>query len=303
MVKPRIVVSKCFFEHTRYDGGIISSDIVKKLEKYCEFIKVCPEVEIGLPIPREPIDIFLIDGNYRLMNKSQSIDLTDKMILFSKNFADQISSMSIDGMILKAKSPSCGVNDAKLYSPNGRVLSKTAGIFAKEMTDKFPDIMIESEMRLTNEKIKYEFLTFVFTLAKFRSIKTKRELIDFHSSNKFLLLAKNEMIMRELGKVVAQKDFEDNALKSYRTLLIKALKTPVKTNKIINTLLHLYGFFKEKLSEKEKAYFMDLLEGYKSGIVALQSVIVLLKSWAIRYEVEYIMSQTFLEPFPSELIL
>ncbi|MGB9615033.1 MAG: DUF523 domain-containing protein, partial [Fervidobacterium sp.] len=88
MVKPRIVVSKCFFEHTRYDGGIISSDIVKKLEKYCEFIKVCPEVEIGLPIPREPIDIFLIDGNYRLMNKSQSIDLTDKMILFSKNFAD-----------------------------------------------------------------------------------------------------------------------------------------------------------------------------------------------------------------------
>ncbi|MGC8955779.1 MAG: DUF1722 domain-containing protein [Fervidobacterium sp.] len=303
MVKPRIVVSKCFFEHTRYDGGIISSDIVKKLEKYCEFIKVCPEVEIGLPIPREPIDIFLIDGNYRLMNKSQSIDLTDKMILFSKNFADQISSMSIDGMILKAKSPSCGVNDAKLYSPNGRVLSKTAGIFAKEMTDKFPDIMIESEMRLTNEKIKYEFLTFVFTLAKFRSIKTKRELIDFHSSNKFLLLAKNEMIMRELGKVVAQKDFENNALKSYRTLLIKALKTPVKTNKIINTLLHLYGFFKEKLSEKEKAYFMDLLEGYKSGIVALQSVIVLLKSWAIRYEVEYIMSQTFLEPFPSELIL
>ncbi|MGB9615602.1 MAG: YbgA family protein, partial [Fervidobacterium sp.] len=197
----------------------------------------------------------------------------------------------------------CGVNDAKLYSPNGRVLSKTAGIFAKEMTDKFPDIMIESEMRLTNEKIKYEFLTFVFTLAKFRSIKTKRELIDFHSSNKFLLLAKNEMIMRELGKVVAQKDFEDNALKSYRTLLIKALKTPVKTNKIINTLLHLYGFFKKKLSEKEKAYFMDLLEGYKSGIVALQSVIVLLKSWAIRYEVEYIMSQTFLEPFPSELIL
>ncbi|MFN6992527.1 MAG: 2-thiouracil desulfurase family protein, partial [Fervidobacterium sp.] len=75
--KPRLIVSRCFFEHTRYDGGIISSNLIKALEKYCEFEKVCPEVEIGLPIPREPIDVFLIDGEYKLMNKSQTVNLTD----------------------------------------------------------------------------------------------------------------------------------------------------------------------------------------------------------------------------------
>lgn len=149
--KPTLVVSKCFFEHTRYDGGIISDKLVNKLVDYCEFITVCPEVGIGLPIPREPIDVFFINNEYRLMNKSQNVDLTEKMNTFSENFAGQISGIEIDGMILKSKSPSCGLNDAKLYGPNGRVIAKTAGLFAKSMVEKFPNIMIESEMRLTND--------------------------------------------------------------------------------------------------------------------------------------------------------
>lgn len=299
--KPRLVVSKCFFEHTRYDGGIISDKLVKKLSEYCEFVMVCPEVEIGLPIPREPIDVFFIDNEYRLMNKSQSIDLTEKMNAFSENFAEQISSLQIDGMILKSKSPSCGLNDAKLYGPNGRVMAKTAGLFAKSMVEKFPNLMIESEMRLTNTKIRLEFLTFIFVHSDFRNVKTKKELIDFHSRNKFLLLTKNEKLMRELGKLVAKKGFDDQLMENYRIILVKALKTPFKSSKVINTLLHMYGFFKDKLSEKEKAYFMDLIEDYKNGIVALQTLNALIKSWALRYNVDYILTQTFLEPYPKEL--
>uniref|UniRef100_A0A7C5U458 DUF1722 domain-containing protein n=1 Tax=Fervidobacterium nodosum TaxID=2424 RepID=A0A7C5U458_9BACT len=299
--KPRLVVSKCFFEHTRYDGGIISDKLVKKLSEYCEFVMVCPEVEIGLPIPREPIDVFFIDNEYRLMNKSQSIDLTEKMNVFSENFAEQISSLQIDGMILKSKSPSCGLNDAKLYGPNGRVMAKTAGLFAKSMVEKFPNLMVESEMRLTNTKIRLEFLTFIFVHSDFRNVKTKKELIDFHSRNKFLLLTKNEKLMRELGKLVAKKGFDDQLMENYRIILVKALKTPFKSSKVINTLLHMYGFFKDKLSEKEKAYFMDLIEDYKNGIVALQTLNALIKSWALRYNVDYILTQTFLEPYPKEL--
>ncbi|MEN3042135.1 MAG: DUF523 and DUF1722 domain-containing protein [Fervidobacterium sp.] len=299
--KPKLVVSRCFFEHTRYDGGMISSDIVKELEKYCDIIRICPEVEIGLPIPREPINVFLINGQYHLMNKSQSVDLTEKMIYFSKNFAMRIKNEKIDGMILKAKSPSCGLNDAKLYGPNGRIISKTAGLFAKTMIDQLNDLAIESEMRLTNDKIRFEFLTFIFTLAGFREVRTKRQLIEFHSKNKFLLFTKNEKIMREMGKLVAQKRFSNALLEEYKALLIKTLRTPFKSSKVINTLLHIYGYFKEKITDHEKSFFMELIEDYKNKIVNLQTLVSIIKSWALRYNVEYILIQTFLEPYPKDL--
>jgi len=84
-------------------------------------------------------------------------------------------------------------------------------------------------------------------------------------------------------------------------LLVKVLKTPLKVPKVINTLLHLYGYFKDKLSSQEKAYFMDLLEDYKNHIVNLQTLLAILKSWAMRYSVDYILDQTFFEPYPKEL--
>jgi uncharacterized protein YbbK (DUF523 family)/uncharacterized protein YbgA (DUF1722 family) len=299
-LRPKVVASRCFFEHTRYDGGIISSDVVKKLEKYCDFVRVCAEVEIGLPIPREPIDVFLINNELKLMNKSQTVDLTDKMLSFANDFADKLSD-DIDGMILKSKSPSCGLNDAKLYGENGRVVSKTAGLFAKTMVERFPNIAVESEMRLTNDKLRFEFFTFIFTHAWYRNIHSKKELVGFHSKNKYLFLAKNEKLMREMGKIVAQKGFDDSIKREYGLLLVRTLKTPIKLSKILNMLLHVYGHFKENLNAQEKAYFMDLLEDYKNNISSLQTVLAVLKSWAIRYSVDYILDQTFFEPYPREL--
>lgn len=130
---------------------------------------------------------------------------------------------------------------------------------------------------------------------------TRKELIEFHSRNKYLLLAKNEKVMRDMGKLVAQKGFDDTTKIAYEQLLVKVLKTPLKVPKVINTLLHLYGYFKDKLSSQEKAYFMDLLEDYKNHIVNLQTLLAILKSWAIRYSVDYILDQTFFEPYPKEL--
>lgn len=309
--KPRLVISMCFFKHTRYDGGIISSDLVKALEKHCEFVKVCPEVEIGLPIPREPIDVFLVNDEYKLMNKLQTIDLTEKMNNFAKEYSRKIRedyfkgtnrTNGIDGMILKSKSPSCGLNDAKLYSPSGRVISKTAGLFAKKMVEQFPEVIVESEMRLTNEKIKIEFLTFIFVHSKFREIKTKREFVEFHSENKYLFLTKNEKMMREMGKIVAVKEFDDNIIENYGSLLRKTLKTPLKSSKIVNTWLHIYGHFKDKISVEEKAYFGGLIQDFINGIVSMHTINAVLKSWAIRLNEKYILSQTFFEPFPKELI-
>jgi len=299
--RPRLLVSRCFFEYTRYDGNTISNDLVKRLGKYCDMVRICPELEIGLGVPREPIDVFSIGGELRQMNKGCTIDLTEKMVNFSKDFASSLSQDVIDGMILKAKSPSCGLRDAKLYGSNGRVVSKTYGLFAREMVENFPDLPIESEMRLNDSRLRFEFLSSIFALARFRNVSTKSELIDFQQRYKFFILAKNERAMREMGKIAAQKGFDQKIKDDYMRLLMRALKTPMKKTSAINTLLHMYGFFKEFLTSEEKAYFMDLLEGYKDGLVTLQTINAVLKSWAIAHKVEYIKSQIFFEPYPAEL--
>jgi len=299
--RPRLLVSRCFFEYTRYDGNTISNDLVKRLGKYCDMVRICPELEIGLGVPREPIDVFSIGDELRLMNKGCTIDLTERMVTFSKDFAKSLSQDEIDGMILKAKSPSCGLRDAKLYGSNGRVVSKTYGFFAREMVESFPDLPIESEMRLNDSRIRFDFLSSIFAIARFRNVVSKSDLIKFQQRYKFFMLAKNERAMREMGKLAAQKGFTQEMKHDYMRLLMKALKTPMKKTSAINTLLHIYGFFKDLLTSEEKAYFMDLLDGYKSGLVTLQVMNAVLKSWAISYKVEYIRDQVFFEPYPTEL--
>jgi len=136
-IKPKLVVSRCFFEHTRYDGGIISSEIVRKLEKYCDFIKVCPEVEIGLPVPREPIDVFLIKNELRLMNKTMSEDLTDKMVYFSHKFTDSLPN-DIDGMILKIQVSILWLKRCKIVWRKRESHCKNARFVCKSYVGKVP---------------------------------------------------------------------------------------------------------------------------------------------------------------------
>jgi len=299
--RPRLLLSRCFFEYTRYDGNTISNDLVKRLSKCCDVVRVCPELEIGLGVPREPIDVFSMGNELKLMNKTSKIDLTEKMVTFSKDFAKSLSQDEIDGMILKAKSPSCGLRDARLYGSNGKVVSKTYGFFAREMVESFPDLPIESEMRLNDSRIRFDFLSSIFAIARFRNVVSKSELIEFQRRYKFFILAKNERTMREMGKLAAQKGFTQEMKHDYMRLLMKALKTPMKKTSVINTLLHIYGFFKDLLTSGEKAYFMDLLDGYKNGLVTLQVMNAVLKSWAISHKVAYIKDQVFFEPYPGEL--
>ncbi len=89
--RPRLLFSRCFFEYTRYDGNTISNDLVKRLSKYCDVVCVCPELEIGLGVPREPIDVFSMGNELKLMNKTCKIDLTERMVTFSRDFAKSLS--------------------------------------------------------------------------------------------------------------------------------------------------------------------------------------------------------------------
>ena len=305
--KPILLISKCIeFDKCRYNGQMISSDFVKKIKNFVEFIPICPEYEIGLGIPRKPIRIIEKNKNLRLVQPETEKDLTNEMNTFSRKF---IKDLVIDGALLKSKSPSCGIKDVKIY-PNiekSAPLRKEKGFFGKNVIDNYPLIPIEDEDRLRNHIIKEHFLKRIFTFASFRNIKNKRslnELIAFHTKNKFLISSYNQKQLTKLGNITANKEKKPitQILDDYEHHLhIAFLKSPRCTSNI-NVLQHTFGYISNDLTSDEKKLFLDTLDDFRNGKIGLSVPIRLMKSWIIRFNQKYLEEQTFFSPYPDDLI-
>jgi uncharacterized protein YbgA (DUF1722 family)/uncharacterized protein YbbK (DUF523 family) len=306
--KPVVVVSKCIeFEQCRYNGLMISSEVVRHLRPHVEFTPVCPEVEIGLGIPREPIRIISADGATRLIQPATQADVTQKMADFTKSFLQSLQ--GVDGFILKSRSPSCGIKDVKVYSGSGKGMSasKGKGFFGAGVLERFPHLAAEDEGRLTNFRIREHFLTRLFLLAGFRELKrdpSMKELVRFQGENKYLLMAYNQKELRVLGRIVANREKKppEQVFADYESHLWNAFARPAREGSHINVLMHAMGHFSERLSSGEKSFFLNALEEYRDERVPLSVPLNLLKSWAVRFEDDYLMHQSFIEPYPEGLM-
>ncbi|EOC99278.1 YbgA family protein [Caldisalinibacter kiritimatiensis] len=310
--KPNIVLSGCLEHlHSRYDGKMINNDFIKKLSFHVNFIIICPEIEIGLPTPRQALRLIRNDQNEeRLVFSKTGEDITDKMVSFSISFLDNISKEEIDGFIVKSHSPTCGYNDSKIYKAHGKapiIPQKTSGLFTKTIMEKYPDTTIESDGRLTNFNIREQFLTRIFTNSYFRKIKEERSmeaLIKFHSENKYLLMAYSPYDLKTLGKIVANHERKsiDEILNKYHYYLNKALSKELKRNRNVNMLEHLFGYFKKEISKNEKNYFLEVLDDYINKKVPFSVPLTIINSWVVRFKNEYLSKQRIFEPFPKDLI-
>ncbi len=165
--KPIIIVSKCLgFSACRYNGVIIYDEFLDALKKYVDFRPICPEVEIGLGVPRNPVRVVSINNTLRLIQPSTNNDVTDMMNNFAYSFLNSID--EVDGFILKSRSPSCGIKDVKIYPSknDSRVIRMGSGFFGSAVINKFPDLPIEDEGRLTNFRIREHFLIKIFIFSK-----------------------------------------------------------------------------------------------------------------------------------------
>lgn len=309
--KPRIFISKCLGQaHCRYDGAIIGSDVVDELAPFVEYITACPEMEIGLPVPREALRIIRNDElGDRLVFSNSGIDKTDAMQAFAKTFLEKLNEQDIDGFILKHRSPSCGINDVKIYKSTGKSQSlpgKTTGLFGRAAEMLFPHVPLENEGRLLNFNIREHFMIRVFMMRDFKKIKASgklSELIGFHSANKYLLMAFSQRYLSAMGKVTANHDGLDfkELIRTYEGYLVKALEQPPSTQRNINVLLHVFGYFKKHLNSDEKAFFLENLELYNQKRVPFSVLLGILKSWVVRFDEPYLKGQTLFEPFPATL--
>ncbi|MGB9787467.1 MAG: DUF523 and DUF1722 domain-containing protein [Dictyoglomus sp.] len=307
--KPRIVYSACLnLEPVRYDGGIIKDSFALKLKEYCEIITVCPEVSIGLGVPREKIIVYVEENRLGIYQPKTGLDLTDKILDFSENFLNTLP--EIDGFLLKSKSPSCGLSNTMIYKDReGKIFhSKGKGIFAQKVLEKFPYIPAEDEGRLRNPEIRERFLTRIFALSELRNLKNKdntkvKDLIEFHQNNKYLLMVYSQKHLKELGNLLANQSkypFEE-LIEKYALLFKEALSTNLKRGNHVNAIFHIYGYFSRKLKAGEKNHFLHLLDLYRRAKINLSPLVEILRSWAYRFDDQYLLNQTYLNPYPNEL--
>jgi len=166
---------------------------------------------------------------------------------------------------------------------------------------------VEDEGRLKNFGIREHFLTRLFAISSFRKVKESRsmkEIVRFHSENKYLLMAYKQETMRVLGRIVANLDKKDieELIRDYEKYLSEALSEEPKYTSNINVLMHGLGYFSEKISSSEKAFFLDSLDRYREGRIPLSVPLNVLRSFIIRFQENYLMQQTFFEPYPEELL-
>jgi uncharacterized protein YbgA (DUF1722 family)/uncharacterized protein YbbK (DUF523 family) len=309
-LRPLIVVSKCLgFDNCRYNGATIEDRFVEKLGIFADYEPVCPEVAIGLGVPRDPVRIVADKDRWCLFQPVTEREFGRQM----EDFTDQYLSglKEVDGFLLKNRSPSCGPRDVRIY----RGFQKTAsvfmgsGIFGGEVLARFKGKPVEDEGRLKNFTIRENFLMRVFTLARYRDVRKAPSigsLVDFHTRNKYLLMAFNQSRMRELGRVVANhRDFGKSAeavIARYGEDLEALLDRFPRFTSIINVLMHMFGGFKDVLKSEEKRFFLNSIEEYRDERVPLSVLLHMLEAWAVGHDNRYLLEQTFLRPYPLELV-
>jgi uncharacterized protein YbgA (DUF1722 family)/uncharacterized protein YbbK (DUF523 family) len=307
-VMPKVFISHCLgFGRCRYNGQTIVDPFIEILRPCIEPVTVCPEVEIGLGVPRHPIRLVEEQGGISLIQPKTERDVTREMTAFTESFLDTLG--DVDGFILKYRSPSCGPNQVKVYNSRKPEAGhrKGAGAFGGRVVERFCGFPIEDEGRLHNFDIRQHFLTQLFSLARFRDVVrdgTMASLVAFHSRHKYLLMAYSQVGLKRLGRMVANAEHRpaDDVIEAYRAGLLRALAKPPRRTNSINVLLHVLGHVSDGLKPAEKAFFLDELERYRAERVCLSAPTSLLRSWIVRFDVPYLMDQYYFDPFPEVLV-
>lgn len=306
-----IGISSCLLGNkVRYDGSHqMDRYIVNTLGKYLSYIPVCPEVECGLPTPRESLRLVGDPEAPRLITRKTGEDHTDRMQDWAKERIAAIAKEDLCGFIFKSKSPSSGMERIRVYNTDGNPVSrKGVGIFARMFMEAFPLIPVEEDGRLHDAKLRENFIVRIFAMQRWRSVRKEPslgKLVAFHTANKLLIMAHNEVNYRAMGKLVATgKQWEPTALfTEYERLLLKALGHQSTTKTNTNVLQHMMGYFKEFLTTDEKQELLEVIRSYHEGITPLIVPITLINHYVRKYDVAYLAGQTYLSPHPTELAL
>jgi uncharacterized protein YbgA (DUF1722 family)/uncharacterized protein YbbK (DUF523 family) len=304
-------VSACLLgEQVRFDGGHKRDAFLNDvLGPHVEWVSVCPEVELGLGTPRETLRLVRRSSGPRMIATRSLIDHTDAMNRWARRRVEELAREDLCGYVLKKDSPSCGMQRVKLYSDSGPPERAGRGLFAEALLRRFPSLPIEEEGRLSDPRLRENFIERVFAYRRLQDLFGGRwtygALVAFHTAHKMALLAHSTTGYDELGRLVASgRGLPRQELKAqYTTAFMATLSLVATTRRHANVLTHMAGHFKRRLDHDAKLELQQAIDEYRRGLVPLVVPLTLIRHHVRRNDVTYLAGQTYLEPHPRELML
>lgn len=321
--RPRVGISACLLgERVRYDAGHKRDPFLTEvLGRHVEWVDVCPEVEAGFGTPREPMRLVLRRAEVRrrgepfspehlsLVVATSGADVTEQLHRYALRKAKFLASQRLSGFVLKKDSPSCGMERVKVYTPAAMPERGGRGLFAQALMAALPNLPIEEEGRLSDARLRENFIERVFAYQRLRTLFGARwrpgDLVAFHSAHKLTLMAHSPVAYRALGQLVASAGTLPRAdlEREYEAGFMSALRTVATPRRHANVLHHMLGYLKSALDADEKAELLGLIDEHRQERVPLIVPLTLMRHHVRRHRVAYLEGQTYLQPHPRELSL
>ncbi|MBW2071885.1 MAG: DUF523 and DUF1722 domain-containing protein [Deltaproteobacteria bacterium] len=304
----RIGISSCLLGHrVRYDGGHKRDHyLTDTLGRFVEFVPVCPEVECGLGVPREPMRLEGSPGSPRLVTARSRIDLTARMVSWAQEKVRQLEREGLCGFIFKSKSPSSGMQGVKIYNDRGVVYKRGTGIFAGIFIEHFPLVPVEDEARLHGMGIRENFIQRIFALKRWRELLADRpgrqELLSFHARERLAILSHSARHYRLMEKLTAEngKLPRGELYSKYESLFLQALQLKTTVKKNVKVLRHILAYLEKELTGNEKQELVEVIEQYEQEFIPLIVPLTISKHYVQKYGQQHLLEQVYLNPQPLE---
>jgi len=307
----RVGISSCLLgEEVRYDGGHKRDTLITEdLGRFFTWVAVCPEMEVGLGVPRETLRLVGRPESPRLVTLQSGTDHTASMKRFAAQRLKELAGNGLHGYILKKDSPSCGMGRVRVYDAKGMPQRNGRGLYATALLRRFPLLPVEEEGRLRDARLRENFVERVFATYRWQrfveSWPRARDLVRFHTGQKLTLLSHSATHYRRLGRLVAGagKVSIKKLLGDYEAGFAAALAVKATPRKHANVLYHLMGQLKKQLDAADKIELVEGIEAYRKGLVPLVVPLTLFKHHLRRHPIAWVEEQVYLNPYPAELML
>ncbi|MGD8907843.1 MAG: DUF523 and DUF1722 domain-containing protein [Chromatiales bacterium] len=306
---PKIGVSACLLGHqVRYDGGHKRDTfIIGPLSEHMDFVPICPEMAIGLGVPRPTIRLMGDTDHPRLVGTvDANFDVTEKMEAYAERQVRELGDLC--GYILKKDSPSCGMERVKVFNASAsHAERKGSGIFARILMQRLPLLPVEEEGRLNDAVLRENFINRVFVMQRWQNLLRQdlsaARLIEFHTAHKYLVMAHSQAAYQRLGRMLSNLSRNDlhSITETYIEELMRSLKRRVSRKRHVNVLQHFMGYLKKRIDSGDKAELIESIEAYRRGETPLIVPITLLRHYFRRHPDPYMEKQVYLRPHPEKL--
>lgn len=310
MTSIRIGISACVDgARVRFDGGQAKMPgFLKAIYKDIELVAFCPEVAAGMPVPRETVrlvDMGVDDLPVRMIGNKSSGDYTEAVASISKSYIDSLKTQNLSGYIVKSRSPSCGMQSAKIYDGSGNVLEKSDGIFTRILLEEMKIPVVEAEM-LNSPVMADRFMQRVMLADAFHRLPSghlrKQQLTDFYASYKLLLMAYSPAHYRLAGKLLGNmqgRDLQEVKEELYG-IMFDGFSILSSRERQTNALMHIQGYFKKFLHGEEKQELSNVIGKYHRGVLPLSVPVTLLKHHLLKHPDRYLSAQKYFMPYSDD---